>query len=292
METSIITISKEMALSNDTLRNIRAEISAEVDKANASFSKLYAKADAVKAQLFKSAGIKLAALPEKLDPEQYDGFKSPLQFAEKGMGFSHSAADCIVKTGRIYADPNYPQAWRDMPPYNLIEVLRADRDEALKATADGTIKADTPQSELVSFKESHKPKESKSGKPVVVTPLRCDTDAGERTEDDWKRHFEEASPGESEVKIFKAAGYVLNPADAPSVKLNVRVYVRFCYRDGVPTSEVKVLTPLYTPDAAKPTDAEKAKAAADAAIITRFIERNKCSREEAVEALKEMGMID
>ena len=286
---AILAISTETALSNDILRNIRAEVRAEVDKANKSFTALYAKADKAKSELFRSIGIKLAALPDKLDPETYDGFKSPLQFAEKGMGIPHSAAHVMVTTGRIYADPNAPEAWKAMSPYNLAELLRADREAALAATALGEIDANTTQSELEEFKKSH-PATTKTGKAKVVTILKDSVTGSEGTEKELVDAITESGS-----EALKAKAFDFQPIDAPSKHLTVRVYVALTYdgETGEPIATVHKLTPKYEPDKPTATDADKAKAAAEAAVIVRFMAAHPdASREDALATLRELGLID
>lgn len=292
METNnnaILVISTETALSNDTLRNIRAEVRAEVDKANKSFSALYAKAGKEREQLFRSIGIKLAALPDKLDPETYDGFKSPLQFAEKGMGIPHSAAHVMVTTGRIYADPNTPEEWRAMPPYNLAELLRADRDAAIKATEAHEITAKSTQEELEAFKKAH-PAPTKTGKAKVVTILRDSVTGAEGTEKELVDSITEIG-----AEALKAKPYDFQPLDAPSKHLTVRVYVALTYdgETGEPVAVVHKMTPKYEPDTPTASDAEKAKAAAEAAVIVRFMAAHPdASRDDAIATLRELGLID
>lgn len=289
---AILAISTETALSNDTLRNIRAEVRAEVDKANKSFTALYAKADKAKSELFRSIGIKLAALPDKLDPETYDGFKSPLQFAEKGMGIPHSAAHVMVTTGRIYADPEAPEAWRAMSPYNLAELLRADREAALKATESGEITAETTQAELENFKKSH-PAATKTGKAKVVTIYTIQGLADiEGTEEYLVDLFKNSA---DKPEVFKAKSYDFQPLDAPSKHLTVKPYVLLWYdaETGIPQTVVHLLVPKYEPDKPTVSDAEKAKAAAEAAVIIRFMAAHPdASRDDAIATLRELGLID
>ena len=275
-------------LSNAALIHVRASAFGIVAANQGDLAALKAQADGLKQKVNREIGIALAALPAKLDKATYDGFSSPMQFAEKVLGYSHTAAADIVATGRIYADDNAPEALRNMPISNLAELLRADYNDALKAVAAGEIKADTPQSEITAFKQSH-PKATKTGKAKLVAILTDMLTHTEGTEDELKA----AISGEG-IELFKAKGYTLHPADAPEKALNVRVYVRLWY-DGVtgaPMTEVHTLVPKYTPEVPKPTPEQLSKAAARETMIISTMNAKALSREAATELLLDLGLIE
>lgn len=273
-------------LKNTALIGVRASAYGIVSANQGDLAALRAQADGLKQKVNKAIGIALAALPEKLDKATYDGFASPMQFAEKVLGYSHTAAADIVATGRIYADPNSPEAWRNMPISNLAELLRADREEALKATAAGDIKADTPQSDITAFKQSH-PKATKTGKPKVVTLLIDSVDGVEATEEEHKRRLTEDGS-----ELFRAKPFELIPADAQDKKLTVRVYVTLTYLEGEPVSIVHRLVPKYEPTPAKPTPEEVSRAAARETMVISTMKAKALSREGAEALLLELGLID
>lgn len=275
-------------LTNSALIHVRASAYGTALANQGDLLSLKAQADGLKAKVYRSIGIALASLPEKLDKTVYDGFSSPKQFAEKVLGFSHTLADVVVSTGRIYADPNSPKAWLDMPMTNLAELLRADRKAALEATSSGAIKADTPQSDITSFKQAN-PAKTKTGKAKVVTILTDSITKAEGTEEELKA----AISGDG-IEILKAKGYEFFPADAPGKKLTVRVYIKLWYdgETGAPMTEVHLMTPKYEPEAPKPTAEETAKAATRDYLIRHTMEAKGISKDEAVSILLELGLIE
>lgn len=87
-----------------------------------------------------------------------DGFKSVAEFAEHVFGIKRAAAYQLAAAGEVYNSPDSPETLKQMTPANLAELSTVPADKLNAAIADGTITAQSKQSELREFAQANKDK--------------------------------------------------------------------------------------------------------------------------------------
>lgn len=278
--------SATLAAMRDTLVPLRAKVD------DVGFS-MAGKVNAAVMAYQKALADNLAALAVNAKgkfehPESYDGFKSPQEIAVKLYGYSATIATNLVAWGRERKDKNAPDVLKEMPLSNYGAVKAADRGALLQAIKNQEITASTPQSALKEFAAKH-PGKTKTGKPRVVTTFTVyrggnmeEAPGGAVTEEDFKANFPEGT------KVLKVEDFTLVPEDAPGKKLPGKRYVAV-YEDF--SAVVFTLIPVYQKEGDKPEHVQKAEEFENG-MIARFMQANpNASREDAIDALRELGML-
>ena len=278
-------ISIDSSISNPELINARAILIGGLQSMEGDVKSIMARLDGMQSKVKTDFFKALARLPRKLDKEKYDGFTSPVSFAES-LGFNHSEAYYCIEAARLKVehesgDSEVCKEYQEMPLSNMAKAMTGDVEAFKRAMAAKEITAETPQSKIVEFAKRHPKSTTKGGKPKVVTILVDSISKAEGTEDELKALLQADG-----VELLKAKSYTFQPVDAPSKSLTARVYVKLWYdgETGAPMTEVHTFVPKYTPDAEVKSFAEKERET----MISRFAEKHGMSLEEAAEMLSDI----
>lgn len=86
-----------------------------------------------------------------------DGFKSVSEYANMIFGMKKANAYALASAGRIYNNPDIPEAMKELSPSKLAELSGLDTETAVKAIESGEISKDSTQKELREYVSAKKP---------------------------------------------------------------------------------------------------------------------------------------
>ena len=292
-KTEISIINAELDLKSPILSAMRERILPLYEKGKKEVLSAGDKARKAVEAYNKAVALELAALPTddkgKLNPEQFDGFKTPVEVATKVYGFGQKTAYALLSYGKKCLDETMPKEYRALTPSNADAISGAKLEDVKKALSSGEIGPETSQKALKEWAAAHRKTETKTGKARTVTTYTVYKGAamvkaphGDITEDDFKASF-----GEGYAVLFMDK-YTFSPDDAPNKKLPVRRYVAVSPELN---AEVFTLIPTYQTETAKPEHVQRAEEFENG-MIQKFMDSHpNATREDAIATLKELGMM-
>lgn len=287
-----------LVLKNEALSTIYTAFSRERAKTAQEIETLGFTAHSKLEKFNQKVAIAISKLPidskGKFPKEGFDGFKTPVEFVQKALGYKPSSAYAIVAYARTQADTTAPDELKKMSIFNHDAVKAANQDELRAAIARGEITSETPQSELRKFAAEH-PDKRKNGEVKVVTTFCVLNLSGT---DMVGQNLTEDEAVEAAKVDFNKALYVegetaeIEVIKLPAVKVtdNGKSFTlrRYLFIAG---SELRVyvLRPYVKPS--KPSKPVVAPTAEEI-IVKNTMARRNCSEEDARAFLRENGLID